>query len=94
MRAQFKTALQQIGLQAHAFVLHSLRHGGATEAFLNNVPLDNIAHLGRWRSLTTARRYVQLGAALLGESRLNSDMTAVAEALVRRWPWQVGPARI
>ena len=93
LRAQFKTALQQIGLPPHAFVLHSLRHGGATEAFLAGMPLDNVAHLGRWRSLTTARRYVQLGAALLGEARLNQRMLAVSENLVQRWPWQVGPAR-
>ena len=60
---------------------------------MTGMPLGNVAHLGRWRSLTTARRYVQLGAALLGEARLNQRMLAVSESLVQRWPWQVGPAR-
>ena len=46
--------------------------------------------MGRWRSLTTARRYIQQGVALLSELRLSKELIRQANLLVEAWPYRVG----
>lgn len=46
---QFSASLRRLGLSDFGYVLHSLRHGGATADFCNNVPYDMIQLRGRWR---------------------------------------------
>ena len=70
-------------------MFHSLRHGGATDLYPSGVGLDNIAHAGRWRSLTTARRYVSTGVALLTQVALSRAQAAVAYRLAQAWPYAV-----
>ena len=74
-----------IGLSGARIVFHSLRHGGATELFQSGMPLDNIAHQGRWRSLTTARRYINTGLALLTQGQITERRQQEAEWLRRWW---------
>ena len=85
LRLQLRQALQFIGLKNARFVFHSLRHGGATELFQAGWALDNIAHQGRWRSLTTTRRYINTGLALLAEEQIASVQQARAQQLAEQW---------
>ena len=89
LRAQYKSGIWAIGLAGGRVVFHSLRHGGATDLYLSGVGLDNIAHAGRWRSLTTARRYVSTGVALLTQVALSKAQAAVAYRLAKAWPYAV-----
>jgi len=86
LRAQFRSALTHFQLGGGRIVFHSLRHGGATELYLKGWTLDAIAHAGRWRSLTTARRYVSTGVALLTQSRVRGSVATQAHRLMRTWP--------
>ena len=72
-----------------SFVWHSLRHGGATWYYLGGEALDNVAHRGRWRSLQTARRYIQMGVALIGSTRLSARMQERARRAQKHWPWRI-----
>ena len=85
LRLQLRQALQFLGLRNARFVFHSLRHGGATELFQAGWALDNIAHQGRWRSLTTTRRYINTGLALLAEEQLSRVHQARAQQLAEQW---------
>jgi integrase len=64
-RKQLKEVLAQHGLSRLNFSPHSLRHGGATEAFVSGKSVESILARGRWRSVEAARIYIQSGRALL-----------------------------
>lgn len=49
----------------HRLSPHSLRHGGATSAFLHGRDLNYIQHRGRWQSTKSVWRYIQAGACML-----------------------------
>lgn len=73
------------------FVMHSLRHGGASYDFIRGVPMDKIIIRGRWSGLAVTRRYIQESQALVLE--LSVPQAALAkvklytesEAVTRRW---------
>lgn len=52
------------GLSAEEFAAHSLRSGFATSAAEQGAEEREIMRQGRWKSVQTARRYVQRGKAL------------------------------
>jgi integrase len=54
-----------LGLGAIPFVPHSFRHGGATRDYMRGCSIEQIKLHGRWKSLESARRYIQQGPALL-----------------------------
>jgi hypothetical protein len=62
--ARFKAACRILGLSAD-YVVHSLRHGGATADFLEGISVEDILLRGRWASTKSARIYIQSGRALL-----------------------------
>lgn len=64
-RRAFKAATARLGLSAR-YVPHSLRHGGATHLHCLGVDVSSIVVRGRWRSLDSARRYLQAGQSLVG----------------------------
>lgn len=72
LRASFLASLQRIGAGDVGFVLHSLRHGGATTDFLRGRSMIDIVYRGRWAKLKGARRYVNAGAAALTRQRLSA----------------------
>jgi hypothetical protein len=53
----FKNLLCKYGFDASRFSLHSMRAGGATDAFNRNVPPQTIDKHGRWKSTYTKYRY-------------------------------------
>jgi len=68
-----KRALERAGLPVREFAGHSLRAGFATEAAAQGASERAIMRHGRWRSVTTVRRYIRSGelftenpAAMLG----------------------------
>ncbi|HVS42247.1 MAG TPA: tyrosine-type recombinase/integrase, partial [Candidatus Dormibacteraeota bacterium] len=68
-----KRALQRADLPVREFAGHSLRAGFATEAAAQGASERAIMRHGRWRSVTTVRRYIRSGelftenpAAVLG----------------------------
>ena len=89
LRARLRTALRISGVDPARYVWHSLRHGGATWYYLAGEALDNVAHRGRWRSLQTARRYIQMGVAFVGATRLSSVMQERAQSAENSWPRRI-----
>jgi hypothetical protein len=53
----FKNLVQKFGLDPDKFALHSMRVGGATDAFHAAVPPHVIDKQGRWKSQYTKYRY-------------------------------------
>ena len=47
------------------YVPHSFRHGGATGDYLRGQTIEQVMYRGRWKSMDSARRYIQTGRALL-----------------------------
>ncbi len=45
-----RTWLRNLGLDGKEFTLHSLRHGGASWAFVSGLPQESIQVLGDWAS--------------------------------------------
>ena len=62
-RYHFTKVVAELGLSPR-FVLHSLRHGGATDLFNDGWPIENIRIRGRWESVKSALHYVQAGRAV------------------------------
>lgn len=64
-RRIFKKTCASLGLSS-LYVPHSLRHGGATHLFMvEKKRIEDIMIIGRWAVLTSCKRYVQAGRALL-----------------------------
>ena len=54
-----RDTFRNFGLNPKDYSLHSLRSGGASAAAATEVPERLIARQGRWKSLSTVRRYIQ-----------------------------------
>lgn len=80
-RKHFKASCAALGLSPD-YVPHSLRHGGATHDHLQNKPLEEILHHGRWASTKSARHYIQSGRALLLSSQVPPDVAELAKLFV------------
>jgi hypothetical protein len=65
MRYSFKISCGELGISGCGYVLHSLRHGGATSLAMRGVPVNDILLRGRWAATKSAAIYVQSGRALL-----------------------------
>jgi integrase len=63
LRAHFLRSCSELKLDQR-FVFHSLRHGHATSDHLAGASMKDIMIRGRWKSLDSARTYVQAGAAI------------------------------
>lgn len=64
-RRVFKRVAASLGLSAR-YVPHSCRHGGATRLFQRDpLSIEAIKLRGRWRSVESAKRYIQQGVVLL-----------------------------
>lgn len=66
LRSLLRSVSERLGLP-HLSRLspHSLRHGGATSAFLRGRDINYIQHRGRWQSTKSVWRYIQQGASML-----------------------------
>ncbi len=71
-RKRLKQACEALGL-SQRLVWHGLRHGGATDAFVRGVPLEDVMMLGRWAVTSSTRHYIQHGAALLLDRDISKE---------------------
>ena len=69
-RHLLRRVADSVGLGSTAYVPHSFRHGGATTDNLLGHSIEQIMFRGRWRSMDSARRYIQTGRALLAAQRV------------------------
>jgi integrase len=79
-RQHFRQACIDLGMVAN-YVPHSLRHGSATQAFMEDMPIEDILARGRWASTKSARHYVQTGRALLLAHRNPPRLAELGDAL-------------
>lgn len=74
-----------LGVGHTPYVPHSLRHGGATCDFLRGDSIEQIMFRGRWKSMESARRYIQTGRAIMATvdvpAQLHKSGSIFAEAL-------------
>jgi len=83
-RRHFHRATESLGLSPR-FVPHSLRHGGATRAFMEGRQMEDIMLRGRWAGAKSTRIYIQIGRALL-ETTFVPEMTLAASREVASRP--------
>jgi site-specific recombinase XerD len=81
-RQVFDDLLQTQGLSKFEFRPYSIRRGGATHLFQQKVPMERILLLGRWKSLATAKIYLQDGAARIAEQRLPAASRSLGEKAI------------
>lgn len=64
-RKQLREILSFLDLPQDSFSAYSIRRGGATHAFSEGVPMDQLVIKGRWQNAKTARIYLDSGRAAL-----------------------------
>ena len=75
LRNIFHKARQGCGLhRVPHFAFHSIRHGAATAALLEDVPLQEVLRRGRWKAATSARHYIQEGEAMLVSLQIDTEL--------------------
>lgn len=81
----FHAALKKLKLDTIGYTLHSLRHGAATQEFLNTGfgSMPAIMHRGRWES-ASVKKYLQGGAALLVHTILPRWIITSAKEIEKR----------
>lgn len=76
-RAKFREAAEMMGLP-RSVVPHSNRHGKATHEYVNGTSVERIVVDGRWKSLDSARTYLQQAAAQLLSLSLTPSLQNLA----------------
>jgi Phage integrase family len=79
-RKVFLQACQALRLRG-AYVPHSLRHGGATQAFMNDMKIEDILVHGRWKANNSARTYIQQSRSILLENDEDQAVVQLGIAL-------------
>lgn len=82
--SKFRSAVDTL-LPRNRFTLHSLRHGGATNAWLSGGRIEDIMRKGRWASLRSCLRYVNAGRALLVGVTIPTRSNAEIIKLDKSW---------
>lgn len=80
-RLYMKAASSAVGVGSCGYVPHSLRHGGATQAFLMGETVEQIALRGRWKSNNSIRTYIQAGRALMALQKLPPRVLKFGDSL-------------
>ena len=81
LRSQFKRACTILEIP-DIYVLHFLRHGGATHDHLRGMSLPDILRHGRWAETKSARHYIQAGRALLLSAEIPESVYELSRSLV------------
>ena len=85
-RSLLRTVCSALDISSHGFTPHSLRHGGATHANMHmGETIEHVLHRGRWQSNSSARIYLQSGAAALISSRLSEQAQRYVRGLRSHW---------
>jgi integrase len=70
-----------LGVTDVRIVPHSFRHGGATRDYLRGYTIEQIMLHGRWRSMSSAQRYIQQGPAMLLLNTMPAGLVDTARTL-------------
>lgn len=85
--SSFRHSLRQLCSAFHLssipYVPHSFRHGGASTDFMTGSTIEQIMYRGRWKSMESARRYIQTGRALLADHHIPSRLIHDGQILVK-----------
>lgn len=81
LRRSMHRVCEVLGLSDTPYVPHSLRHGGATNDFLRTKSIEFVQFRGRWKSMESARRYVQTARALLAAQQVPQRLNELGELL-------------
>jgi integrase len=81
MRSLMRDACVALGVEHTPYVPHSLRHGGATADFLRTNSIAHVQFRGRWKSMESARNYIQTSRALLAAQRVPSRLNQLGITL-------------
>jgi integrase len=73
-RFRFRMVTEMMGWNTVGFVPHSLRHGHASDDFINGIPIETIMTRGRWKSIDSTRHYIQSGRVHLIRGRLSNHL--------------------
>ena len=73
-RRLLRSTAVALGVGHIPYVPHSLRHGGATADFLGGSTIEQVMFRGRWKSMESARRYIQAGRALLAMQEVPREL--------------------
>ncbi len=85
-RSVLRSACRALDLGEFNFTPHSLRHGGATHANMHmGESIEHVLHRGRWRSNSSARVYLQSGAAALIATQLSEQAREYERGLQTHW---------
>jgi integrase len=85
LRSALASALQTLGIRSstgRGIVVHSLRHGGATDMLLQGLPVADVLRHGRWRQTSSAEIYLQTGQALRFDTIIPPSAAALANRVV------------
>lgn len=86
LRILMRGACVALGVEHTPYVPHSLRHGGATADFLRTNSIAHVQFRGRWKSMESARNYIQTSRALLAAQqvppRLNQLGITLSDSLL------------
>ena len=81
LRNLIRNACASLGLGDTPYVPHSLRHGGATADFLRTGDINYVQNRGRWKSMESARRYIQSTRALLAKHQVPAALNQLGAEL-------------
>lgn len=84
--ATILSTLRALGV-SFTMTAHSLRHGGASHAFLMGMPMLDIIQRGRWADPKTATRYIQEGKSLMLGAALPPTVRLLAHHHQTLQPW-------
>lgn len=79
----FSSACVSLGVGAVGFVFHSLRHGGATDAYLRmgEGSVASVQVRGRWRQTATLQRYLQQAPAVIAQLSIPQHVRDLCDVL-------------
>lgn len=85
-RSILRATCVALGVSSFNFTPHSLRHGGATHAHMHmGQTIEHVLHRGRWQSNSSARTYLQSGAAALIATQLPEQAQRWVTRLQSQW---------
>ena len=85
-RSTLRAACIALDVGSFRFTPHSLRHGGATHAHMHmGQTVEHVLYRGRWKSNSSARTYLQSGAAALITTQLSERAQQWVRELQPEW---------
>jgi integrase len=92
LRTLLHRACAELGLGGTPYVPHSLRHGGASADFLRTNDIAYVQFRGRWKSMESARLYIQTARAMLAAHAVPQPLHELGTLLATALPAVIADA--